>query len=724
MAKVIAMPKITKAHERLLGEDAEAVRAILAENEARNDVILAKFNPITGEGSIGQRTHVTIKDFPFKEHYLPDTMMKVPLIKKLVKAGSIKAFFNDEFVDQYYTEDEKQKIIKEYMRVRIRHDFPFWAASLAYISPKEGGDDILFRLNRAQRKLVKKLEKMRLAGKPIRLVLLKARQWGGSTCIQLYMAWLQLVHNVGVNSLIIAHQTVTSDEINDMFKRMIDEYPLEFLHNADDEYSDTERKYVGVGKSGLIHRVPQRKCKIKIGTAENPRSCRGGGYSLVHLSEVALWKDTDKITPEKVVNSALSGVLYKPMTLIAYESTANGTGNLFHKEYLAAKNGQSQFEALFIAWFEIDQYSLSITEPLDAESPLPPIVQFAHWLYRNRNIDFTQSDREEPGSYLWKLWQDGATLEAINWYIAERTKYTSHASMASEYPSDDIEAFTYSGRKVFDMGDVEKMRGTCKPPKFVGEIYGRSDEGEDALQNIRFKKEKDGRLWMWQDVEIDEDEEVTDRYLVVVDVCKGHTAKADFAVILVIDRLYMIDGLPPSVVAQWYGHIDMDLLAWKATQIAQYYNEAKLVIESNTLETNNTKGDAEYILNLIREVYDNLYARKQSAEDIREKAPLKYGFHTNTLTKKVIINNLKKVVREQLYIERDEGCLDEYATYIETDNGGYEAMTGYHDDKLMTRAIGMHVCLNEMPLPTIVKRTTLAQRRAKRRKKTVTAAII
>ena len=191
----------------------------------------------------------------------------------------------------------------------------------------------------------------------------------------------------------------------------------------------------------------------------------------------------------------------------------------------------------------------------------------------------------------------------------------------------------------------------------------------------------------------------------IVDVCKGHTAAADYAVICVFDRINMIDADRPAVVAQWYGHIDMDLLAWKAAQIAEYYNHAMLVIESNTLETNNTKGDAEYILNLVREVYDNLYARKQSAEDIREGAPRKYGFHTNTLTKKVIIHNLRTAIREHLYTERDAACLDEYLTYIETDNGAYEAMEGYHDDKLMTRAIGLHICFHEMEVPVIRKKT-------------------
>ena len=673
------------------------IREILKENERRRAIVFAPFNPITGEGSIGERVAFTISDYPIPTQYLPVEMMDEPFVKTLSKAGSVDAFIRDDLMLPV-TDEARDKVVEEFIRIRQKHDYPFWAAMFAYIKRKGGGTDVLFRLNRPQRKLIGRLEKMRKAGKPIRLILLKARQWGGSTAIQIYMAWLQLIHEVGLNSLIIAHQGTGSDEIKDMFDRMIKSYPVEMLHELGDAYAPNEPKMVGVGKSGNIFRVPQRNCKIKIGTAERPNSCRGGDYNLVHLSEVALWKETEGKKPEDIVRSACSGILLRPYTMIVYESTPNGVGNFFHKEYLAAKKGLSQFKAMFVAWFEIEQYEL----PFENEAEK---YEFAKKLFANRRNEEIKSDREEPGTYLWRLWEKGATLEAIHWYVSERSKYTNHGDMASEYPSDDIEAFTYSGRKVFSSEDVEQFRAACRAPRWIGEIYGSADEGEKAIEGLRFKKEADGRLFMWHDVERSETEEVTDRYLVVVDVCKGHTKNADFADILVIDRLAMIDGEPPEVAAEWHGHIDMDKLAWKATQIAAYYNNALLVIESNTLETNNTKGEAEYILTLIHDVYGKqLYARKQSAEDIRQGLPKKYGFHTNPLTKKVVIYNLKVVVRERLYIEREEACIDEYLTYVETENNVFEAMEGYHDDRLMTRAIGMQVCYHEMELPRIVNK--------------------
>lgn len=689
---------------------------ILLENEHRRSIFFAHFNPITGEGSVGKRVKLSIPDFPIQIQYLPEEMMVEPFVKALQKAGSVERLIKDG-LDVPVTEEAIEGVVEQFIRIRILYDYAFWSALLIYIKRKGGGADTLFRLNYPQRKLVNELEAMRKAGEPIRLILLKARQWGGSTCIQLYMAWLQLVHEVGLNSLIIAHQGTGSDEIKDMFDRMIKSYPVNMLHELGETYDANEPKIIGVGKSGNIFRVPQRNCKIKIGTAERPNSCRGGDYNLVHLSEVAIWKETDGKKPEDIIRSACTGVLYKPFTMIVYESTPNGVGNFFHSEYLAAKKGTSQFKALFIAWFEIEQYSLKFKSESERSD-------FAIWLWENRFNTEVKSNREESGAYLWSLWEMGATFEAIHWYIKERAKFTDHGDMASEYPSNDIEAFTYSGRKVFDSQEVERFRSACRPPRWRGEIYGEAEEGKEALKNLKFEQCIDGRLSMWHDVDKDESVEVTDRYLVTVDVCKGHTKNADFADILVLDRLPMVDGEPPIVAAEWHGHIDMDLLAWKATQIAEYYNHALLVIESNTLETNNTKGEAEYILTLIHGVYGrNLYARKQSAEDIRQGLPKKFGFHTNPLTKKVVIHNLITVVRNQLYVEREEECLNEYLTYVENDNGGFEAMEGYHDDRLMTRAISMQISLHEMKLPCIIEknRSSLRDYTAK---KAVSAATI
>ena len=595
---------------------------------------------------------------------------------------------------------------------RCREDFEYWAATCCYIKNKKGGEDILFRLNRPQRKMVRELERMRQTGQPIRLILLKARQWGGSTCAQIYMSWLQMIHKDGLNSLIIAHQHAATAEIRDMFMRMIQNYPEELLEGRKvgklegRKVGRLEGGKVGKGKGGKVgkrtenagpgaFRVMAGNFKVKVGSAERPDSCRGGDYSLVHCSEVALWKKTKLKTPEDMMRAATSGVLLQPLTMILLESTANGTGNFFHTEYEAAKRGESQFSPLFVAWYEIDQYSIPLTPQQRRD--------FAQALLEGRDNEQADSDRKQPGAYLWWLWTKGATLEAINWYVRERAKYSDHGQMASEYPSDDIEAFVHSGARVFDRYRVEALREGCNCACERGEVDGRGVSGPESLKDVVFRSDRQGMLKVWKQPEKFSDQMVTDRYLVVVDI-GGRSAKADWSVIAVFDRGPMLEGRGPEVVAQWRGHTDFDLLAWNAARIAKYYDEALLVVESNTLETRdrerNVEGDqSHFLLNQLRTAYTRLYARKGSPEDIRQGIPLKYGFHTNIATKPLIISNLVKVVREGLYTERDSLCLDEFLTYEQRQDGSYGAISGKHDDILMTRAIGLHICFNEMEPP-------------------------
>lgn len=697
-------------------DDVEAdIRTLLIEDDRRRAENNTTFNPITGEGSVGERKRVLIEGFKVSSMHLPVEMLRVPLVSRLVKAGSVEKFLSElqgkDDAEEYIPSEENiDRLLRRFVRIRILHDFPFWAALLVYIKSKGGGEDTLFRLNRPQRRLVEKLEAMRKAGKPIRLILLKARQWGGSTCIQLYMAWLQLVHKTGLNSIIVGHLSASTAEVKDMFDRMITHYPLEMLYEIGEQYNEREPKMVGVVGHQHIQRIPQRNCKIKLGTAESPDSARGGDYNLAHLTEVGLWKKTEGKTPSQIVKSATSGIVLQPYTMIVYESTANGTGNFFHREYEDAKAGRSQFAHLFIAWYEIEQYSL----PFGSEAER---ISFATNLWRMRESRAEESTRSESGRYLYYLWEQGATLEAIHWYVLERAKYTDHGDMASEYPSDDVEAFVHSGARVFDRYKVEELRKTCRKPSFVGELSAFGTEGKDALRYLHFVDDAQGSLWIWEKPETYEDEVVRHRYLVVVDI-GGRSSKADWSVITVFDRLEVMDSGRPVIVAQWYGHIDHDLLAWKSAQIASYYDNALLVIESNTLETRDKErqvdGDQSlFILNQIKEVYDNLYARRQSAEEIAESAPRKWGFHTNVSTKPMIITTLIKVIRERLYVERDERCLDEYLCYERRQNGSYGAISGKHDDLLMTRAIGLHISIYEMPPPVIIQ---LEKRQPKKRK--------
>ena len=116
----------------------------------------------------------------------------------------------------------------EYQRLRIRFDFEYWCARATKIKDKRTHREVPFVLNRAQCILLKALEDRRMAGKPVRVILLKARQWGGSTLVQYYMAWWQLVLYRGCNSLIAGHRKDNAITIRNLYKRLLENYPTRF----------------------------------------------------------------------------------------------------------------------------------------------------------------------------------------------------------------------------------------------------------------------------------------------------------------------------------------------------------------------------------------------------------------------------------------------------------------------------------------------------------------
>lgn len=658
-------------NEKMLAE-------MMVENERRKARNSAYFDPISGEGSVGPRFRIVRNGIALR---VPETMKEHRDIESMPE--------------------------ERFERLRMKHDFPYWAAKYAYIKTKGGGEDSLFVLNRPQRILVERLEEIRRAKRPIRLLLLKARQWGGSTCIQIYMAWLQLVHEVGLNSLIIAHQRTATDEIKDMFDRLIKQYPDHLLLSEETQQEKAgkrkgkKKKTERVGGADNSTRLVARKCKIKVGSAERPDSCRGGDYNLVHCSEVGIWKATPSKTPEDIARAATAGVLLDPMTMIVYESTANGTGNFFHREYEAAKRGVSQFEALFISWSDIDLYTLPLSDPKG----------FAASLLANKDSEGTDSDRRQSGKYLWWLWERGATLEAIAWYVAERAKYADNSLMAAEYPSDDVEAFAHSGTRVFDRTCVEALRAGCRPPLATGEIdsellpmkglYPNDDYRIRQLRRARFTSGM-GAWQLWSPP--GQTPGFESRYVVVVDV-GGRSDKADWSVIAIFDRAPMLNGGMPEIVAQWRGHTDFDILAWRAALGASLFDDALLVIESNSIETRDpnrvTEGDQTFsLLSRLRDIYPNLYRRRRRQDEIHHGKQAKYGFHTNVATKQLVISTLVEAIREGLYVERDETCIDEFLSYERRPDGSLGALSGTHDDLLMTRAIGLHIIFHELDLPT------------------------
>ena len=681
------------------------VDELVQENRRRYRELLCEYNPITGEGAPLPRKALCIDDHPVPVQYVPVAMFHNDLVKVLARRKSIRRFIELDLHEQY-DEGKRDQVVKELAVVRNRYDFCFWAYAFVVIKPKEGGEPIPFKLNYAQVRYLLILEELRTQGIPIRIILLKARQWGGSTLTQIYYAWIQLCHKKGWYSTIVGQTKNTSGRILEMYTKLIENYPPWLLNLTDDNYLKLAQYGKATSNDYEIRDRRNRRVNdtvIQIGTVVEPDNIRSGDVAMVHYSEVGVWKDTPGRRPEDLIRSISSGILHRPYTAEVLESTAKGTGNFFHREWVRAENGKSSRRPVFIPWYFI----LNDTVPVEDEEA------FARWLLRCKGRKTQPDGYLDDGDYYWWLWTLGATFEGINWYRETRKGVESHADMASEAPSDPVEAFESTGKMVFDQYDIKEIRKGVKMPLAIGEVYAKVESGADCLEGLKFADSDSGLLKIWQYPE--PDVPMKNRYLVVVDI-GGRWKDADWSVITVIDRAMMAMAGKPEIVAEWVGHIDHDKLAWKAAQIAKYYCEALLVFESNTLETRDKErdtdgNDIEYILDLVASVYPNLYARNRSSEEIKQGAPLRWGWHTNTATKPAIIHHLIACVRDKTWVERDELACNELAFYEKKEDGSFGAVVGQHDDRLMTRAIGLWICFREMEPPQEIRTEGTHRRR-------------
>ncbi len=612
---------------------------IAIENARRLAVATEVYDPVSGRGAYGERVEVRTPVEGLPTAMVPVSMTADPDYKPTLDS-------------------------RGWQMLRFRHDFEFWCVSCVTIKPKDGYRNVAFRLNRAQRKVLAALEFDRLAGRPMRIIVLKARQWGCSTLIQNYMAWIQLCIRTNWSSLICCHKKDCAVNIRRLYSDLIAGYPAE-LTDSDDGQPLRFKPFEG---SVNVREIAGRGCRVAVASSDNQDAIRGYDIAMAHLSEAAFWRESARHSPDDIIRSVCGSVALLPYTLIAMESTANGTGNFFHEEWQRAKAGESDKRPVFVAWHEIEFN----TAPLDVDA---------------ESFAATLTDAERG------LWNAGCTLEQINWYRQKARANKDIRKLHAEYPSTDTEAFAATNCGVFDQNDIDRLLAGCTEPLRTCAVVGEN-----------FYDRPGGELQIWAEPVNRGD------YIVSVDI-GGRSAASDWSVIAVMRRGDPSTGGRHEIVAQWRGHVDHDILVDIARVIAERYNYALLIIESNTLESeaNAGAGANAYVLDRLAASYYNIYRRGPSLASGESGAP-RIGFHTNRATKVAAINCLIRALREDEYIERSAEACYEYTVYRLQPNGSYGAIKGHHDDIVMTRALAMYA-VYDTPTPEVIPPLATINRR-------------
>lgn len=650
--------------------------SIITENQRRLEVIRKPYDPLVGTeySEVIKRFRIDIPDAPIPTMYLPIEMYDEDIVQLLLHYKTLKKTCRAIFGGAA-TERKKIKTYQQLLRIRSRYDFEFWCAYEIKIKWKGRGKRGPLILNRAQRFYLETLERLRKSNESIEVILLKARQWGGSTMTQFYMFWIQKMHKAHWNSVICGDVEKQSKVVLSMLEKAARDY---------DTFIDDGRPTIvrPFGRTDSIREIVGRDCTISVGSFQKPDKLRCEDISLCHLTEVGIWKATEGKSPEDLIETIEGSMLNGPYTLFAIESTAKGQGNYFHNTWLDAVAGKNGFTPVFVPWYIIDKYSKTLT--CAPERFIATMTAYDKFLF-----------------------EQGATLEAINWYKHKARKMDDFR-MKSEYPTTADEAFQSTGCNFFAECNPDRLYDTCEDPKYVGDVYSHNDNDnkELFLSDLYFNENKLGnfKIWSMPDTKVN----MRNRYLVTVDLGKGMSADADNSIITVWDRYWQQEGEDgyPEIVAEWEGHLQTDLLAWKCAQIGSYYNNALLVIESNTLET--SKEDRfRAVLDEIKDYYPNLYKRSTTNNgkiDVGNTGSFRYGWNTNHSSKEEICGNLAWAIREGMYVERNREAVHEIKIFERRPDGelGNAIGKGNHDDHVITRGMGIHFCYRKMDKPVII----------------------
>ena len=111
---------------------------------------------------------------------------------------------------------------KENLR-KLRDDFEFYAPRILKIRTKEG-ELVPLELNWMQKQILAEINKQKAEGKPIRIIVLKARQMGCSTFTE-GILFHRTTFNKLTNSMIVAHRDDASTNLFSMSKLYYEESP-------------------------------------------------------------------------------------------------------------------------------------------------------------------------------------------------------------------------------------------------------------------------------------------------------------------------------------------------------------------------------------------------------------------------------------------------------------------------------------------------------------------
>ena len=456
-------------------------------------------------------------------------------------------------------------------------------------------------LNEPQLKYYNVIKEMYRKRKPIRIIILKARQMGFSTETEAIIFKNVVTHH-NYNAGIVAHKEDSTTNLFNMSKRML-EYLPEDIRPEQKKSNAKELVFNNDQGTGLDSRI---KCM----TAGGKGIGRSDTFTALHLSELAFWEGDKKAT----MTGLLQAVPNTPDSMIIIESTANGY-EYFKEMWDRAVAGKSDFYPLFIGWNELKEYSMPYT-----------------------GFDLTQEERELKEQY-------NLTLEQLTWrrWCIQNNCSGDINQFKQEYPICPEEAFLSTGNCYFNKENIINRINTAPEPLVRGKFTCYYDG--IRIRNQKFLEQEEGNIKIYEYPEKR-----------VPYVLGGDTAGegSDYFTAHVINN---ITGNQVAVLKQQYNEIEY---VKQVYCLGMFYNCALVGLENNfsTYPTQKLM-ELNYPNQYVRkkeDQYNNKYEKSYGFKTTSITRPYILG-----LLQEIIHNNTdviqdKETLREMLtFIVNDKG---------------------------------------------------------------------
>lgn len=370
--------------------------------------------------------------------------------------------------------------------------------------------------NWAQDEFLDEVERQRNDGKPVRIIILKARQLGMSTITEAVLFWDAFLHDHR-HSMVIAHETDSSEHLLGMTKTYWEHFPYKALYTP---------KYL----SRKELEWKETNSTIRVATAKNVRTGRGRTLQALHASEAAFWD-----RPAELMLGLRQTIPQVPGTLIIVESTGNGVGDWFYETWQEAEIGENDYTPLFFPWWRHPEYCgsfIGVTRPL------------GHLTEEERILKAIGVDDDH---LVWRRW------------AIKNLAGNDDSTFMQEYPATPEEAFISTGTNVFP---ISALRQCYEPMEGARGFMIRDGE------RVKFATDRSGPMTMYRTPSADSD---WGQYFVAGD--PTHTTMGDYACVQVINRRTY------EQVATWRGKIDPMSFAEELAKIGRYYNNAVISTE-------------------------------------------------------------------------------------------------------------------------------------------------